>query len=95
MFGVKHRNKDYHPKERVIGLELGGEFKAYPFSELAKAKQPVTDKMNGTSVKVIFDKQSQTAMILDGKGKELPSVVGFWFAWFAFHPDTQVFKASR
>jgi len=95
MFGVKNKNKAYHPKARMIGLELGGKFKAYPFSELAKARQPVTDKFNGSSVKVTFDKQSQTAMIRDSKGKELPSVVGFWFAWFAFHPDTQVFKARR
>jgi len=95
MFGVKNRNEAYHPKERVIGLELGGEFKAYPFSELAKAKQPVTDQLNGASIKVIFDKQSQTAVIQDSKGKELPSVVGFWFAWFAFHPETKVFKAGQ
>lgn len=95
MFGVKNKNKAYHPKARVIGLELGGKFKAYPFSELAKSRQPVMDKFNGSSVKVIFDKQSQTAMIRDSKGKELPSVVGFWFAWFAFHPDTQVFKVSQ
>jgi len=95
MFGVKNKNKAYHPKARVIGLELGGKFKAYPFSELAKSRQPVMDKFNGSSVKVIFDKQSQTAMIRNSKGKELPSVVGFWFAWFAFHPDTQVFKVSQ
>ena len=79
----------------MIGLELGGKFKAYPFSELAKAKQPVTDQLNGSIVKVIFDKDSQTAVIQDSKGKELPSVVGFWFAWFAFHPETKVFKAGQ
>jgi hypothetical protein len=95
MFEVKNRNKAFHPKEPVIGLEIGGKFKAYPFSELAKAKQPVTDKLNGAIVKVIFDKQSQTARIRDHQGKELPSVVGFWFAWFAFHPDTEVFKARQ
>ncbi len=95
MFEVKNRNKNYHPKERVIGLELGGKFKAYPFSELAKAKQPVTDELNGVSLQVIFDKQSQTAVIRDQKGKELPSVVGFWFAWYAFHPDTEVFKVKQ
>jgi hypothetical protein len=94
MFEVKNRNKAFHPKERVIGLEIGGKFKAYPFSELAKAKQPVTDQLNGAKLNVIFDKQSQSAAIRDHQGKALPSVVGFWFAWFAFHPDTEVFRAS-
>jgi hypothetical protein len=95
MFGVKNRNKAYHPKEQVIGLEIDGKFKAYPFSELAKAKQPVTDKLNGVAIKVTFDKKSQTAVIRNSKGEKLPSVVGFWFAWFAFHPDTGIYKASR
>lgn len=95
MFGVKNRNKAYHPKEQVIGLEIDGKFKAYPFSELAKAKQPVTDKLNGVLIKVTFDKRSQTAVIRNSKGDKLPSVVGFWFAWFAFHPDTGIYKASR
>jgi hypothetical protein len=22
------------------------------------------------------------------------AIQGFWFAWFAFHPDTEVFRAS-
>jgi len=93
MFGVKNRNKAYHPKEQVIGLEIDGKFKAYPFSELAKAKQPVMDKLNGVAIKVTFDKKSQTAVIRDRQGDKLPSVVGFWFAWFAFHPDTGIYKA--
>jgi len=95
MFGVQNRNKAFHPKERVLGLEIGGEFKAYPFSELAKAIEPVTDELHGSKIKVTFDKRSQTAMIQDSQGKELPSVVGFWFAWFAFHPNTGIYKASK
>ena len=94
MFDVKNRNRDFHPKERVIGVQIGKIFKAYPFSELAKAKQPVQDKLNGVSLKVKFDKKSKTAMILDAKGNEIPSVVGFWFAWYSFHPDTKVFRKS-
>jgi hypothetical protein len=94
MFNVKNQNKIFHPKERVIGLEIGGEFKAYPFSELAKAKQPVADKLNGMAIEVTFDKKSQTAVIRDSQGKALPTVVGFWFAWFAFHPDTEIYKAN-
>jgi uncharacterized protein DUF3179 len=95
MFGVKQRNRDYHPKERVLGVDLGGTVKAYPFSELAKAQQPVRDTLNGVPVTVLFDKKTQTAMIRDENGNEIPSVVGFWFAWFAFHPDTEIFKGSR
>ncbi|VAX33104.1 hypothetical protein MNBD_NITROSPINAE05-131 [hydrothermal vent metagenome] len=95
MFTVKNQNKIYHPKERVIGLEIDGKFKAYPFSELAQAQQPVADKLNGIAIEVTFDKKSQTAVIRDSQGKALPTVVGFWFAWFTFHPDTGIYKASQ
>jgi hypothetical protein len=95
MFRVKNRNSDFHPKERVIGVDFDGTVKAYPFSELAKAKQPVQDKLNGTPVTVTFDKKLQTAVIRDAKGNEIPSVVGFWFAWFTFHPDTDIFRKSQ
>ena len=30
----------YHPKERVIGIENNGNFKAYPFVELSQNKSP-------------------------------------------------------
>jgi hypothetical protein len=95
MFGVNNRNRDFHPKESVIGVDLDGTAKAYPFSELAKAKQPVHDKLNGVPIKVIFDEKSQTAVVQDDQGNEIPSVVGFWFAWFTFHPDTEIFSESQ
>jgi hypothetical protein len=92
MFPVGKLNRDYHPKERVIGIEVNGIFKAYPFVELAKAKSRVKDVVNGQPLRIEFDSQSQTAVIYDKKGKVLPTVVGFWFAWYAFHPETQIFR---
>ena len=95
MFSVGKINTHYHPKERVIGIEVNGLAKAYPFSELAKVKSPFKDKVGKKNVVVNFDAQSRTAIIKDVSGKELPSVVGFWFAWHAFHEDTQVYTALR
>jgi hypothetical protein len=34
-FPVKFRSMGYHPKERVLGIEIKGKFKAYPFAELS------------------------------------------------------------
>ena len=33
-FTLSFRSCQYHPKERVIGIENNGNFKAYPFVEL-------------------------------------------------------------
>jgi len=92
MFPVNHSNKDYPKKEKVIGIEIAGKFKAYPFSELRKAGEEVQDEFNGQKLVVHFDKKSKTAAITDEDGKELPAVTLFWFAWYAFHPETEVFK---
>ena len=95
MFGVSARNKAYHSKERVIGVEIAGSVKVYPFSELTRAKLPVEDVVGKKNIRIFFDRKTKTAVIQDENGKELPSVVGFWFAWFAFHPKGEVFHAAE
>jgi len=95
MFSVNNRSNLYHPKERVIGIEIGGRTKAYPLSELAKGKPVIKDTVGGVPLNIFYDDASQTAVIRDRKGKDLPSVVGFWFAWYSFHPDTEIFKGGR
>jgi hypothetical protein len=95
MFSVGKQNPRYHPKEQVIGVKLDGLAKAYPFSELARAKVPFNDTIGKKTVWVAYDSKSRTATIKDNSGKELPSVVGFWFAWFAFHKDTKVYTAPK
>jgi hypothetical protein len=95
MFSVGKLNSRYHPKEQVIGVEWDGLAKAYPFSELARVKSPFKDKVGKKTVWVEYDSKSRTATIKDASGKELPSVVGFWFAWYAFHRETQVYTAPK
>ncbi len=94
MFDVAKQSRAFHPKEKVIGVEYGKVKKAYPFKELAREKNPVKDLVNGKKIIIHFDKQSQTAVVLNDKGKEEASVVGFWFAWYAFHPDTEIYSSG-
>jgi Protein of unknown function (DUF3179) len=95
MFAVGKISPRYHPKDQVLGVELDGLIKAYPFSELARAKSPFKDKVGKQIVTITYDSKSRTATIRDASGKELPSVVGFWFAWYVFHKDTQVYTAPK
>ena len=43
----------------------------------------------------LFDARSESARIEDDAGRALPGVTSFWFAWYTFHPDTEVFSAPR
>jgi hypothetical protein len=92
-FDIAHVDSRYHPKEWVIGLEIDGVTKAYPFRELRKVPSPVDDQVNGQRVTVRYNAASRSASVVDEQGKPIPSVTAFWFAWYAFHPDTQVFTS--
>jgi hypothetical protein len=93
-FPVQARDDRYHPKEPVLGLELAGRFKAYPFSELARTSGVVHDTFAGHRVVVRYDAANKKAGAVDDNGRSLVGVTAYWFAWYAFHPDTAVFTAN-
>jgi hypothetical protein len=94
-FPVANKSRRYHPKERVLGVEIGGQYKAYPFAELSKTDGEVNDRIAGQPITIRFDRLNESARAFDADGKQLAAMTGFWFAWYAFHPDTTVFRAPR
>ena len=95
-FPVSAESSRYHPKERVLGVEIDGRFKAYPFAELTRTgKQRISDSFAGRLLMISFDGTHGVARAFDQDGRELATVTGFWFAWYAFHPGTEVFSADR
>lgn len=92
-FPVANKSRRYHPKDRVLGVEIGGQYKAYPFAELSKTDGEVRDRVGGEPVTIRFDRLNESARAFDAQGDQLPAMTGFWFAWYAFHPDTAVFQA--
>lgn len=94
-FPVSAQSRRYHPKERVLGLEVDGKFRAYPFAELSRTgEREIRDRFNGQTIGIRFDWANESAIAFDDSGRQLPAVTGFWFAWYAFHPDTEVFTAT-
>ncbi len=96
-FAVNNEAPDnYHPKEIVVGLGIDGVYKAYPFIELEKqGKARFSDSVNGSEFNFDWDSANRSITITDRSGKEVAGIQGFWFAWFAFHPDTEVFKSAE
>lgn len=94
LFPVTGQSARYHPKEQVIGVELNGQFKAYPFVELSKTHGEVVDTVGGQTITVRFDGENRTGAVYDASGKQIPAVIVFWFAWYAFHNTTAVFQAK-
>jgi hypothetical protein len=84
----------YHPKTPTLGLRLAdGRARAYPADEVVAAGGEVSERFGGGAVRVHYDRQSRAFEVEAPEGVEV--VEGFWFAWAAFHPQSQVFRASR
>ena len=79
----------------MIGLEINGNFKAYQFVELFQQKSPLDDVLGGKQIILEFNLETQNGVIRDAKGNVLPSINAFWFAWYAFHPETQILRSSN
>lgn len=92
-FPVSSTDRRYHSKEQVIGLSLDGIDKAYPFVELSRTKGTVRDRISGRLLTIEFDTVNRTGRILNSAGEVVPTTIAYWFAWTAFHPKTDVYKA--
>ncbi|MCW8907277.1 MAG: DUF3179 domain-containing protein [Sedimenticola sp.] len=90
-FPVSRRDPRFHPKELVYGLEIAGQFKAYPVSRLSMAGPGAADRFAGEHLDLRFNPSTGSLRILDRQGNELPVIRSFWFAWYAFHPETEVY----
>jgi hypothetical protein len=93
-FPVETVDPGYHPKERVLGIEVNGRFKGYPYSELSRTTTPITEQFNGLNYRVYYDQDTNTARATDLDNRPIVTVSSFWFAWMAFHPDSKVFTQS-
>jgi hypothetical protein len=93
-FPVVAKDNTHHPKSLIIGIEIDGKYKGYPFSELERVGDDLKDNFAGNDLIIRYSKQHQSASISDNQGNELPAVTTFWFVWYAFHPEGIVFKAK-
>jgi len=94
-FPVRNTNARFHPKQRVVGLTIGNQAKAWPLSELDKqGKVHFTDQFAGKILKIDYDSKNQSVVISNDKDQVLATTNLFWFAWYAFHTDTEVYTAN-
>ncbi len=93
--GFRGKSPGLPEKELVLGVEIGEKKKAYPFNALKKAASPINDAISGKAVRIYFDSASGEAYITDKDGASLPSLVTYWFTWYGFHPETEIYKETN
>jgi hypothetical protein len=91
-FPVSSKDDRFHPKDGVLGVEVGGKTRAYLGSVLPTVGGRIVDKIAGRKIRIAYDGEASAF------SWEAPDDVrvtdAYWFSWRAFHPDTEVWSAD-
>lgn len=94
-FPLTDTDERYPLKEWVLGITLDGVSRAYAFSELENSENRFEDRIGSHYVIIEYDPENKAARAFDAAVNPLSSITAYWFAWYAFHPDTEVYQISR
>ncbi len=94
-FPVARASNKLRPKAWVLGVTIAGVSKAYPFEDLARLKAPLSDSIANLEFNVTYDASSRTAAAYSKDGAKLHASSMYWFAWYAFHPQTDVYRFRK
>ena len=89
-FPVENNDDRVHPKTVILGIEVEGLFKAYKEQDV-KELGLIEDSMSENRVRIERDNAGAVHITNLETGKEIVAQRGFWFAWYAFHPDTELY----
>ncbi len=85
-FGAAFSDTRLHPKTLVHGIEIDGAYKAYADSALSGT---ITDTF--AEKRIVVTKTVSGEITFTADGEPLSSIPGFWFSWFAVHPETELY----
>jgi hypothetical protein len=88
---VQARDERFHAKEVVLGVEVAGRARAYLGSRVSAAGFHVEDEIAGR--RLVLDYDPDAAAFIWDAPEDLRVTDAYWFAWKAFHPDTEIWKA--
>ena len=89
-FPVSARDDRFHPKELVVGVVVGGHARAYLGSALTAAGGHAVDEVAGRRIEIDYD--TNLAAFHWEAPDDVEVTEAYWFAWKAFHPETEVWE---
>lgn len=91
IFPVEEQDDRLHPKAVVFGIIVNGSAKAYP-EAIFKEESTITDEIGGANITLTRDAVGIITFTDTSTGQEIPYERDFWFAWFAFYPETELYE---
>ena len=90
MFPTENQDNRIHPKTVIFGIEINETFKAYKEVDLIK-NSVIKDTV--ANQKIIIQRDVSVVVTFTNleTNQEIVKERGFWFSWYAFHPNTLLF----
>lgn len=90
LFGVKDLNKSLQIKTVIYGVEVNGFSKAYPEAVFDESTV-INDRVGDVAIKLEKQANGEVTVTNKDSGEKIIPIRLFWFAWAAFHPDTELY----
>jgi hypothetical protein len=90
VFPVKARDDRFHAKELVLGVVVDGRPRAYLGSLVTKAGGKVEDEFGGEKIEIAYS--TEDGIYSYDIAGQVDVTEAYWFAWKAFHPDTEIWN---
>ena len=90
IFDVENRDDRIHPKAVVFGIKVNDNYKAYKEDDLIKEKA-IEDEIDGVRIRIERGDDGVIKIENVETGEEIVKERDFWFAWYAFHPETKLY----
>ncbi|MBT4604827.1 DUF3179 domain-containing protein [archaeon] len=84
-------DESIHPKTVIYGIQIDNTYKAYIEDDIISAGGSITDSVGSVNMKITREADGIVTIINSKTSEELVKERDFFFAWYAFHPDTLVY----
>ncbi len=91
MFPVGDVRTDLVAKEPVLGIEVDHHSKAYRMDWLRSNPGVHNDTIGKRAIQIEISPQGEVVAVRDNLGQAIPAIYSYWFAWQAFHRETEVY----
>ncbi len=91
MFPAKPQSDRLPAKAQVLGVWTDRAARAYPVSAFGKSRTRIEDALAGQKVVVEFSPEARSLRVAQAD-QGVQWMYSLWFAWYAFRPETDLFK---
>jgi Protein of unknown function (DUF3179) len=89
-FPVEAGDRRFHAKELTVGVTVGGTSRAYLASLLTRNGGHAEDEIGGKKISIRYD--ADRSLFEWEAPPDVDVTESYWFAWKAFHPDTEIWR---